>query len=381
MECLPAKSLLERLDLFAKLRQLMKDFLKRAKERVWLEGDLEKDRSVGLVFCGVLEIVLGILCFSMAMLLLVVVSSTGLGGMKPSHFRMAMGLMFYLTGWFIVMGLGSIKCCRWARALTLVGAWVTVFFGTLVLALVLYILPEVHNLLTESELISPMGALAYLYFAILVLLVLQVLFPLFAVAFYSMAGVEQTCVRRHPKPSWTDRCPLPLLAMGFISILGSFSVLVGATTNFVVFFFGQVVTGAAGMMILLLVSVSFAYVGWGAYKRKTHAWWGAYALVLLTSSSMMLTFSEMDMDTLYNHMGYTAEQMSQLSNLGPFNPAMLTFVSCIWGVMACVFLVWVRDCFRPEKYQAEVKSYEQVKAEEAGSMPEESNKPRMRLDD
>ncbi len=359
----------------------MKELITRARERVWLEGDPEKDRSAGLLVCGVLEVVLGILCFTAAMLLLVVVSATGLGAMKSAHLWMAMGLMFYLTGWFIVMGLGSMKCCRWARDLTLVGAWVTVFFGTLVLALVLYILPELHNLLTESELISPMGALVYLYFTILVLLVLQVVFPLFAVAFYNMAGVRQTCERKHPKPGWTERCPLPLLAMGFISILGSLSVFVGASTNFVVFFFGQVLVGGAGLAILLLISASFAYVGWGAYKRKMHAWWGAYALVLLTSSSMMLTFSEMDMNTLYDHMGYTVDQMSQLSSLGPFNPAMLTFVSCIWGVMACVFLVWVRDCFRPEKDKVLAKSYEQLKSEEGGDEPDDLSQPRMRVGD
>ncbi len=359
----------------------MKNFIKKAKERVWLEGDPDKDRSVGLVVCGILEIVLGILCFSVAMLLLVMVSSTGLGGMKAAHFWMAMGIMFYLTAWFIIMGLGSLKRCRWARSLTLVGAWVTIFFGTLVLALALYILPELHNLLMESELISPMGALVFLYIAILVLLVLQVIFPLVAIVFYSMAGVQTTCERKHPSPGWTDRCPLPLLAMGSISILGSLSVFVGGTTNFVVFFFGTILKGGTGFAVLLLISISFAYVGWGAYKRKTHAWWGAYALVLLTSSSMMLTFSEMDMDMLYLHMDYTEEQMTHLAGLGPFNPAVLTFVSGIWGIMACVFLVWVRDCFRPEKDQVLAKSYEQIKAEEETNKPAESGKPRMRVGD
>jgi hypothetical protein len=359
----------------------MKDLLKKAREWVWLEGDPAKDRSVGLTICGTMEIVLGILCFSLAMLLLIIVSSVGLGGMKPSHFWMAMGSMFYLTGWFIVMGLGSIKAHRWARALVLVGAWVAVFFGTLVLALVLYVFPEAYNLLTDSGFLPPMLALTVLYFAIFVLLILQVVFPFIAVAFYSMAGVQATCERRHPEPSWTDRCPLPLLAMGFISAMGSLTVFFGASTNFVVFFFGKIVVGGGGLLILLAISACFAYVGWGAYKRKMHAWWGAYALVLLTSSSMMLTFSEMDMDTLYTHMGYTADQVSQLSSLGPFNPTMLTFISCIWGIMACVFLVWVRDCFRLEKGQVVAKSYAQLKAEEDAARPAEPSQPRMRVGD
>ncbi|VGO11529.1 hypothetical protein PDESU_00073 [Pontiella desulfatans] len=359
----------------------MKEFFVRAREWVWLEGDPEKDRSVGLMVSGILEIVLGILAFSVAMLLLVVASSAGLGGMKPSHFWIAMGLLFYLAGWFIVMGLGSMKAKRWARALVLVGAWVTVFFGTLGLALVLYILPELHGLMLNSGLIAPAVSMGILYFVILVLFLLQVLFPMVAIAFYSLRGVQVTCERLHPAPCWTDKVPLPLLAMALVSIMGSLSILTGATTNYVVFLFGKIVAGGLGMVIVLAISVACGYIGWGAFSRKIHAWWGAYALVLLTSSSMMLTFSEMDMETLYAQMGYTAEQIERLGQYSAFNPAMLTFISCIWGIMACVYLVWVRDCFYPEKDTTEVKSYARRKAEEEAAEPAAPRRPRMRLED
>jgi len=87
------------------------------------------------------------------------------------------------------------------------------------------------------------------------------------------------------------------------------------------------------------------------------------------------------MDVLYASMGHSLGQISKLVNVGVLNPAVLTFVSCIWGIMACVYLVWVRDCFRPRKDRVEAKSYEQLKAEEAAAAPPESTKPRMRLDD
>ncbi len=358
----------------------MKDLFKRAREWVWLEGDPAKDRSTGLVVFGTLEIVLGILSFSLAMLLLIVVSASGLGGMKSSHFWLAMGFLFYMTAWFIVMGLASIKGKRWARALVLVGAWVTVFFGTLGLALILYVLPEMLSLLTDGGLVPPMVAMSLLYFIIIALIVLEVVFPMVAISFYSMKGVQTTCERLNPKPCWTDRIPLPLLAMGFISTMGCLSVVFGATTNYVVFVFGRVVDGWGGMLIALGISLACGYVGWGAFTRRMHAWWGAYALVLITSSSMMLTFSEMDMDILYTQMGYSSMQIEQLGQFRALNPAMLTFISGIWGIMACIYLVWVRDCFRPELDVAEVKSYAQIKAEEEAAKPPESNGPRMRLD-
>ena len=138
----------------------MKKVLESVVRQVWLEGDPSKDCTVGLVVFGTLEILLGLFCFTLAMLLLIVVSAQGLHGIKPIHYWMAMGFLFYLTGWFIVMGLGSIKAQRWARALLLVGAWSSVFFGTLALALVLYVLPEVYSLLADSGLLPPVAALA-----------------------------------------------------------------------------------------------------------------------------------------------------------------------------------------------------------------------------
>lgn len=273
----------------------MKKFLERFVERMWLEGDPLKDRTTGLVVFGILEILLGIFCFASAMLLMIVVSANGLCGTKPVHYWMSMGFLFYLTGWFITMGMGSIKAKRWARALLLVGAWASVFFGTLVLALILYVLPEIYVFFADSGFLSPMAALGALYFAVLVLILLQVVFPLVSIVFYELKGVKATCERRNPQSCWTDRCPLPLLAISFISLLGCLSIVVGTTTNHVAFLFGHVVSGMSGALVLAIVSVASGYVGWGAYNRRMHAWWGAYVLVVLTSSSMMLTFSGMEM--------------------------------------------------------------------------------------
>jgi hypothetical protein len=225
-----------------------------------------------------------------------------------------------------------------------------------------------------------MAALGALYAVVLVLVLLQVVFPLITIVFYGLKGVQATCARRNPQPCWTDRCPLPLLAMSFVSAIGCLTVVAGATTNFVVLLFGRILTGLPGALVLALISLASGYIGWSAFRRRMPAWWGAYALVLLTSSSMMLTFSEVDMETLYERMGYAPEQIGRLLELYPVNGAVLTFLSCVWGIMACAYLVWVRDCFRPQEAEVEVKSYQQRRAEEAEARPAETPQPRMRLD-
>ena len=358
----------------------MQEWLKKARDWAWLEGDPNRDRTVGLLLFGMFEVALGILSFSLAMLLLVTVSSTGLGGMKPSHFWMSMGILFCLTVWFILMGLGSMKARRWARALVLVGAWVTILLGTFALALMLYVIPEIYNVLVDLGGVDQHVAMGWLYFAVFSLLLLEVVFPLVAIGFYSLAGVQATCERKNPEDSWTDRYPLPLLAMGFISVLGSLSIIVGSSANYVVFLFGRIFSGPTGMLVVALLSGACAYVGWGAFKRNKHAWWGAYGIVLITSISTMLTFAELDMKNLYTHMNYNAEQIERLMRIDLINPAGLTFASCIWGVMACIYLVWIRDCFMPEKDRAKVKSYARRMAEEEASRPKEHRGQRMRVD-
>ena len=359
----------------------MKALIKKAAGALATETDPERDRSAGLVVFGTLDILLGIFCFSLAMLLLIVVSAAGLHGLRPIYYWLAMGFLLGSTGWYIVLGLGSIKARRWARALLIVGAWVAVFFGTLALALVLYILPEIYSILVDSGLIAPGLVLAILYFVVFILLFLQVVFPVIAVAFYGLASVRATCERRNPEPSWTDRIPLPLLAMGFISTLGCLSIVAGAATRYTVFLFGHVVSGLTGGLVIAGLSLACGYVGWGAFTRKMHAWWGAYVLVFITCSSLMLTFAELDLPVLYAHLGYSPERIEQQQKFLSFSPATLTFISCVWGIMASIYLVWVRDCFRPEKDVVEVKSHQQRMAEEEAAKPKPAPpRNRMRLD-
>jgi hypothetical protein len=315
------------------------------------------------------------------MLLMVLLAGTAPMGMKPTHFWAVTSFLFFLAAWFCAVGVGSIKARRWARVLVLVGAWITIFFGTMLMALLLYLLPGVYDLLADSAVLSPSTAMTALSFSIIVYLLLQLVLPIAAICFYNLKGVQVTCERLNPAPCWSDRCPLPLFAMGFIAVLGCLSLILGASFNYVVFLFGRVLVGWQGFMIVLPISMICGYVGWGAFTRRMHAWWTAYALILLISASLMLTFSEYDMVTLYSAMGYGSEQVNGLGGLRLLSPALLTAATCVWGIMTCIYLVWVRDSFLPEHEQLEVKSYRQRKAEEdAGASPEPS-RPRMRLED
>lgn len=339
------------------------------------------DRSVGLIVFGTVDILFGIFYFCLSMMLLLVISVAGLGGIKPVHFWMALLFCFFLTGWYVWMGLGSIRGRHWARALLLVGAWITLFFGTLFLALLLFLLPEVYNVVADSGLLSPSAALTVLALTVGFIALLQLVFPVGLIAFYGSRSVAATCERMNPESCWTDRTPLPLLALSVVCSVGCFLVVFSATTNYTVFFFGRVLSGWPGVLITGFISIVCGYVGWGAYARKMHAWWGAYAMIVIISASMMLTFSEMDMESMYAHMNYTVEQIEQLQQSRLFSPTTLVCIICVWGVVASSYLVWVRDLFRPEVAHTTVFSYRTLKGRGLGDAAKgDASRVRMRLE-
>jgi len=359
----------------------MSDWLQNIYLRSWVEEDPERDHSAGLMVSGILTILLGLLAFVSALMLSSLLRTLDAGVIKHSHTWIVTGLLLALSVWLILLGLGSIRAARWARALALVGAWVTLFFGTLAMALFLYILPGICDVLSDAGILVPSDSMGPLYFFVLGLVLLQLVLPMGVIFYYRREGVRATCERRNPTPCWTDRCPLPLLAMGFISVLGCLAVVLGASVNYVVFLFGRVLTGWQGFPVVLLISAVCGYVGWGAFTRRMHAWWLAYALIVVSSASMMLTFAELDLVSLYGAMGYSTSQILASGRFDLLSPAVLTFITCVWGIMACIYLVWVRDCFQPETATEEIKSYRQRKAEEKAARAPEPVLQRMRLEE
>ena len=358
----------------------MSDRIKRLFALSVAEGDPEKDHSKGLAVSGICTIFLGVLVFALAWMPLFLVKILDGSQLRPLHAWLATGLLLPLAAWLVMLGAGSIRAARWARALALVGAWITLFFGTLAMALILYILPELYDLLSDAGILAPSDSMGPLYLSVLGLVLLQLVLPMAAIFYYSLKGVQATCERRNPAPCWTDRCPLPLLAMGFISVLGCLAVVLGFSVNYVVFLFGRVLTGWQGFPFVLLISAVCGYVGWGAFTRRKHAWWLAYALIVVTSASMMLTFSELDLYTIYSAIGYGSSDITTSGRFELISPAVLTLITCIWGIMACIYLVWVRDCFLPKADSAVIKSYRQRKAEQLAARSPEPAHPRMRLE-
>ena len=201
-----------------------------------------KNRRTGLVAFGAVQILLG--CATLALLFRLVAAETA---------NAPQGLFLYCAGaiYFIVTGIGSIRGRRWARALiaAVSGAWAAC--GVLVLG----------------------GALPAIGVEALYLIVL----PLVLTIFYSSRDTALTADALDPRPRWTDRAPVPVIAVcAVLAFAAAEALILSAQQPFVVF--GRVLTGALAALAYIALALLFAQIAAQLFRLRQSAWW---VLVLL----------------------------------------------------------------------------------------------------
>ena len=169
-----------------------------------------KDRSVGLVIFGSLQILIGMGCAALVPLSLVAQSLGHVGGVASTDARSvlpAMVLYAALAAVFVWLGIGSIKARRWARELSLSLAWVWFLTGICSLIFAWILLPSALSTLAgESGFSHEVVVLVTVVTTALLRFVYE-LMPGALVVFYRSPNVAATCHSRDPSPQWTDDLP------------------------------------------------------------------------------------------------------------------------------------------------------------------------------
>lgn len=309
-----------------------------------------KDRSTRLVAFGVVQLCLGAVSGLMVALLLfsaVVVRLTGVDAAQagPSTGFIIFSTLIYglIAAWFIGMGIGSILARRWARALTLVAAWIGLIAGTLGMLFMAVFMRDIMNAVGQQEGMPPGFATTMTVTMVGVGLVIYIMIPGVLVLFYSGKSVRLTCEYKNPEPSWTDACPLPVLAHAFMFVAAGISMIFMAGYNWATPVFGTILSGAAGAAVLLPVMVVLMALGWGAYKLKPAAWWGSIIFVPLWMLVWGYSLTQVDLMDYYRAMGMPEQQLESMRPMiesGSFDTMMASF-PC-WGIVLFAFLIYTK---------------------------------------
>ncbi len=322
-----------------------------------------RDRHVGLVCFGVLEILLGLLAlFGLLSLALVgamgsmSAATPGLSGrsLLPSAVMYLLAAVF-----FIWIGIGSILARRWARALMLIASWFWLVVGLIGLIGFAWIYPAIQATMLKASAAgapsapgsaNPAGApemVAFIQGCMFVALgVFYVLLPVAFVLFYRSPHVKATCEARDPRPRWTDRCPLPVLGLSLFEGLGALACLGVALGYRVLAVFGFILTGLPALVLGLALAVLLALMAPATYRLAPWAWWAAAAFWCLGAASVVATaFHPFDWWQLYRQMGFNTEQLEQTGLGALLQSNRLVWISSVGFLPWLLYLVWVRRFF------------------------------------
>ena len=177
--------------------------------------------------------------------------------------------------------------------------------------------------------------------------VLYVIIPGLLVLFYNGRNVKATCEYRDSKVRWTDKCPLPVLAISLVTVGWAISMLWMAIYNWTIPFFGSILSGISGAIVILALILLLAYVAYGIYKLNIKAWWCALLIIIGWSLSTIMTLLRVGMRTYYEKMGISEQQLVLAQQHGNnIFGADMNLLLGIWAVVVIAYLLYVRKYFK-----------------------------------
>jgi len=311
-----------------------------------------KDRRTGLIIFGVLEIILGAILVLVTVLMAALPLIIPQNAAMPTDMRMmipAIAMYGFLAGMFVWLGIGSIRCRRWARALLLILGWAWLCVGIITVLMMAIILPRaLSTALPPGQTIPPGMLKMILIIQLAFMTVIFVALPAALVLFYSTRHVKATCNARDPVPRWTDACPLPVLGVACALWLGAlFMVGFPWAYHGVMPMFGTILSRVPGILVALAMAGLWWWLGWKWYRRQIVGWWVLMATLLVLAISGAITFSRIDLMELYEKMGYQQAQIDLIRRQGIISNRLFLWGPVVW-IPFLGYLIWVKRFFQPK---------------------------------
>lgn len=314
-----------------------------------------KDRKTGLAVFGAIQIALGALCalFVPLMIMGMLAAAVMDKGADEALSARAMipGLLVYvlLAIWFIWMGIGSIQARRWARALCLVASWLWLISGIAGMLFMMLFMPDMYEQMSKDGQMPANVVTVVKYVTFGFMAIIYIIIPGAFILFYGSKNTQATCEQRDPVVRWTDKCPLPVLALVLMTGCCAASLPFMGLYGWTVPFFGTIVTGVAGAGIALVFLVLLVYITRGLYRLDLKAWWCAAGLAVLWGASCAITFSQVTLMEFYEKMNFPAQQLEIMRKMSFTQSHSLTYVCLFWGLLVLAFLLYTKRFFNKER--------------------------------
>jgi hypothetical protein len=315
-----------------------------------------EDRKTGLTIFGILTILGGCLAGCMVPLMIL---GEGLSakatGISPNYRTAIPGLVMYggMAVAFIWLGIGSIMAQRWARALLLIFSSSWLALGVMMLPFMIYVFSNMGEMIKQS---APEGkppppgvgavamGIGLMFFGIFFVAI-----PAIWAGFYRSRHVKATCESRNPMLSWTDACPLPLLAVAlWVGWAAPMMLMMPLTSNSVLPVFGTLISGLPGTIVFVVLAAVWAWIAWAFYKIDVRGWWVLVVLICLFALSHALTYANYEMAEVYRLMGYPEKQVAQMMKHNILTQNIMTWLIPVGMLPWLGYLIYVKRYFRAQ---------------------------------
>ena len=310
------------------------------------------DRSTWLMVLGTVQILLGCLCGLLGVMMAVVpllgpMAGAPQGQATNAPMIPAIALYFVLTVGFIWLGIGSIRTRRWAWTLTVVLSWMWLIMGIAVAVFfVLFAGPMMSAAAQQQAKLPPQMLMIMQIMTGAILGCTYLLLPALFLVFYHRESMRETCRQRDPQIPWTDRCPMPVLALSILYAISALCMLSAAANGWVMPAFGVILSGAAGAAVILPLTLAMAYLAWGTYRLQMVAWWGTL-LLFIVGILNMVTFSQTGLMEMYEKMHIPAAQLDMMRKSGMIETMSrwMPWMGLLGGAVWLGYLWYVRRYF------------------------------------
>jgi uncharacterized membrane protein len=308
-----------------------------------------------LAVFGIIQIVLAAFALLLIPLLLLgaVISRRAGGGLPAGNSVLNVMTYALLATGLLTLGIGSIRARRWAWALNLTLSWIWLVFGALATVALIAVLPTTFMASFKAAAAAspnapsmPTGVMALLLtFIIAMCAIFMVVLPIVFVVFYRRQDVEETVKHRDLVERWTDRCPLPVLALSLLFFAGAVYFLFMSFTTPLFPLFGKYLTGLPAGICLLLLAGLDGFVAYSLFRLRLAWWWIAVTVLVLRWASVIVTFRHGDLLNAYARMGWSQQQLQMMSNNPMFRSSTYVYWSAAFGLAFLGYMIWVKRYF------------------------------------
>jgi hypothetical protein len=110
-------------------------------------------------------------------------------------------------------------------------------------------------------------------------------------------------------------------------------------------FFGQFLSGVAGVVAFIVLAAIWAWCAWALYRLDVRGWWVTVAVFCVMAASHVITYSQRDVTEMYALMGYPEQQIEELQRFSAISGGWMTWGMLAFFVPFAGYMIYVKRFF------------------------------------